>query len=159
MWRGSVLAILVRPEINQPVMTKNVVRAVPGAGLEGDYALSSPGEGKTGPDREVTLLEVEALEALKREKGIKLTFEQSRRNILTRSVPLNHLVGKKFQVGEVVLRGIRLCEPCKKLAQNTQPEVLPALIHRGGLRAEILTEGLLQVGDPIFPLEETEGQE
>ena len=140
-------------------MAKQAVRAVPNGGLEGDYAFSISREGQSDPSREVTLLESEALEALKKEQGIELTFEQSRRNILTHSVPLNHLVGKKFQIGEVVLRGIRLCEPCKKLAQNTQPEVLPALIHRGGLRAEILTEGLLQVGDPIFPLEETEGQE
>lgn len=140
-------------------MMKKAVRAIPNGGLEGDYSFLSSGEGQTDSSQEITLIEIEALDALQVEQGIDLTFEQSRRNILTSSVPLNHLVGKKFQVGEVVLLGLRLCEPCKKLAQNTRPEVLPALIHRGGLRAQILTEGLLRVGDPIFPLEETERQE
>jgi MOSC domain-containing protein YiiM len=65
-------------------------------------------------------------------------------------VPLNHLVDKEFHVGEVRLRGVRLCEPCQHLAGLTQPRVLPALVHRGGLRAEILTDGYIRTGDPIF---------
>ena len=67
---------------------------------------------------------------------------------------LNRLVDKKFKVGEVALRGIRLCEPCQYLAKNTQPQVLPGLLHRGGLRAEILSEGMIRVGDSVDFIQE-----
>ena len=79
--------------------------------------------------------------------------------MITENVPLNHLVGKEFRVGHVTLRGIRLCEPCAHLASLTQKEFLPAMVHRGGLRAQILTKGIICVGDTVsnfdnFPDEE-----
>jgi hypothetical protein len=107
--------------------------------------------------REVTLIEIESVEALFRgvlnaegeRLGISLTAADTRRNIATSGVPLNHLVDREFHVGAVLMRGMRLCEPCKHLEDLTQHGVVSGLIHRGGLRAQILTEGLIRVGDAI----------
>ncbi len=125
-------------------------RAVPGRGLEGDRYFNGVGTfSKPKPDREVTLIEIEALEALKRDYGIALEPADSRRNIITRGVLLNHLVGREFKVGAVALRGLRLCEPCSHLEELANRRVRPGLIHRGGLRAQILTGGVIRVGDPV----------
>jgi len=136
------------------------VRAVPGRGLEGDRYFAGTGFYSTTPShggREVTLIEMEAVEALfggvinaegKRPR-IRLAAADARRNVVTAGVPLNHLVDREFSVGAVRMRGTRLCEPCKHLEQLTQPGVLSGLIHRGGLRAVILNEGLIHVGDVI----------
>ena len=130
------------------------VNAIAGRGLEGDRYFNKKGTfSKTpGPDREFTLIEIEAIEALKRDYGADLDPGESRRNIVTRGVPLNHLVGRQFKVGEVMLRGIRLCEPCGHLERLSGREVLPGLIHRGGLRAEVLTSGAIRLYDPVEPL-------
>ncbi|MBK9795167.1 MAG: MOSC domain-containing protein [Holophagaceae bacterium] len=126
--------------------------AIAGLGLEGDrYTLGtgtfSP---KPKPSRQITLIEAEAIEALERELGMLLTPGETRRNLVTRGVALNHLVGRDFTVGEVRLRGHELCEPCGDLARMTgKPQILPGLTHRGGLRAEILEGGRIRVGDPV----------
>jgi MOSC domain-containing protein YiiM len=127
------------------------IRAQSGQGLEGDRYFKQAGtfSKKGEPDREITLIEIEAIEALQNEKGVKLDPGASRRNIVTRGVPLNHLVGLEFSAGEVKLRGLRLCEPCSHLAKLTHKEVLPGLVHRGGLRAQILTGGTIRVADPV----------
>lgn len=126
-------------------------RAISGKGLEGDRYFTQTGtySKKPRPDREVTLIEVEAIEALAREYKIALEPGAARRNIVTRGVPLNHLVGREFRVGDVTLRGLRLCEPCAHLERLSHSGVGEALIHRGGLRAQILTDGLIRVGDSI----------
>lgn len=127
------------------------VRAVAGQGLEGDRYFTQTGtySKKPRPDREVTLIEIEAIEALKRDHGIELDPGASRRNIVTRGVPLNHLVGRKFRVGQATLLGQRLCEPCAHLEGLSTKGVMRGLIHRGGLRAQILTGGTIRVGDPV----------
>ncbi|TMI90280.1 MAG: MOSC domain-containing protein [Bacillati bacterium ANGP1] len=127
------------------------VRAVPGQGLEGDRYFHRKGtySEKPGPDREVTLIEIEAIEALKRDYRVALDPGDSRRNIATRGVPLNQLVGREFTVGAVGLRGIRLCEPCGHLEGLTREGVRAGLVHRGGLRAQILTGGVIRPGDPV----------
>ena len=121
------------------------VRAIPGRGLEGDRYFDNKGRAPEAK-RELTLIEAEAIEALKRELDVDYSLSDSRRNVVTRGVPLNHLVGKEFWVGDVKARGIMLCEPCAHLQKLTIKQVLPGLIHRGGLRAEILTEGTIRVG-------------
>lgn len=133
------------------MVTAKDVRAVAGKGLEEDRYFKQIGSysHNPGPDREVTLIEVEAIEAMKREYGVDIKPEDSRRNIATRGVPLNHLVGRDFRVGEVTLRGIRLCEPCGHMAEMTHKEVLRGLVHRGGLRAQILKSGMIRVGDTV----------
>ena len=124
--------------------------AIPGVGLEGDrYATRQGTFFKPQPDYELTLIEAEAIEALQREYGVELAPGEARRNVVTRGVPLNHLVGREFCVGVVRVRGIRLCEPCDHLQRLTGSPVIKGLRHRGGLRAQILTQGAIRVADPI----------
>lgn len=127
------------------------VRAVPGQGLEGDRYFQKQGTfWKDQPDFEVTLIESEAFDGMRRESTLDLDSAEGRRNLVTRGVALNHLVDREFQVGEVRMRGIRLCEPCSHLAKiSGKPGILGGLIHRGGLRAQILTAGSVKVGDPV----------
>lgn len=125
-------------------------RAVPGKGLEGDRYFYRQGTFfKPQPDRELTLIEAEAIEAMKRELDVDFGLSDSRRNVVTRGVPLNHLVGKEFWIGEVKALGLRLCEPCSHLQKLSHDKVLPGLVHRGGLRAQILTEGTIRVGEKV----------
>jgi len=126
------------------------VDAIPGTGLAGDrYALKVGTFSKPSPDHELTLIEAEAIEALGRDYQVELACSEARRNIVTRNVPLNHLVGREFEIGGVRIRGIRLCEPCDHLQKLTGKPVIKGLLHRGGLRAQILTPGTIRVGDAV----------
>lgn len=151
MFKGTVVAIHIAPDAAAKMIPVKEVRAVPGQGLEGDRYFHRKGtySEKPGPDREVTLIEIEAIEALKRDYRVALDPGDSRRNIATRGVPLNQLVGREFTVGAVGLRGIRLCEPCGHLEGLTREGVRAGLVHRGGLRAQILTGGVIRPGDPV----------
>jgi MOSC domain-containing protein YiiM len=151
MFQGQLIGIFITPTAGQPLQAVAQALAIPGKGLEGDRYFQGTGlySDRPGPDREVTLIEIEALQALKEEEGIALAPAETRRNLLTQGVPLNHLVGKEFQVGKVILRGVRLCEPCGYLAKLTRPEVTPALVHRGGLRAQVVSGGVLRTGDVV----------
>ena len=151
LWQGEVVSISIAPAARASMVSVREVGAVAGRGLEGDRYFYQTGTyaHKPGPDREVTLIAHEAIEAFEREFGAQLNAGDARRNIVTRDVPLNDLVGREFRVGEVLLRGIRLCEPCAHLAQLTGQKVVPGLVHSGGLRAQILTNGTIHVGDLI----------
>lgn len=148
---GTVVSIHISPAAEKPLVAVESVRAVPGRGLEGDRYFAGSGfySNNMEPKREVTLIESEALEALERDYGISLAPGESRRNITTRGVALNHLIGREFNVGTVMLRGLKLCEPCNHLASLTQDQVRVGLVHRGGLRCQILTEGVIRPGDAI----------
>ena len=125
--------------------------AVVGKGLEGDRYFIGVGtySNEPGGGRDLTLIEIEAIEALKRDYGIELDLPQARRNIITRGVPLNHLVGQVFKVGEVTLRGVRLCDPCAHMEKLSRKGALRGLVHRGGLRADIMQGGMIRMGDAI----------
>ncbi len=153
MFTGSVHSIHIAAVASEPTTSVDEARAVPGKGLEGDRYFQGTGtySGRPGPDRELTLIEIETIEALERDYQMKIEPGQARRNIVTRGVPLNHLVGLEFSVGEVRLRGLRLNEPCNHLASLTEDKVKHGLVHRGGLRAQILTEGVIRPGDAIQP--------
>ena len=152
MFEGKVISINITRSAAAPMQSVNQVRAVPGQGLEGDRYFYKQGSFyKPQPDRELTLIEAEAIEAMKRELDVDYGLGDSRRNIVTRDVPLNHLVGKEFWIGEVKARGLKLCEPCAHLQKLSHQKVLPGLVHRGGLRAQILTEGTIQLGDIVKP--------
>jgi MOSC domain-containing protein YiiM len=144
-------AIFVAPGKAAPMEALDEVDAIAGAGLAGDrYAEGSGTFSRSSPDRHVTLIEVEALEAAERDYGISIPPEGTRRNLLTRGAYLNHLVDRIFHVGDVRLRGVELCEPCDTLEKSLgKPGVRGALLHRGGLRAEILEGGTLKVGDKL----------
>jgi len=152
---GEVVSIHISPEAEGAMRSIGTVRAVPGRGLEGDRYFRAAGtySNRPGTGREVTLIELEAIEAMARDNEVQITPGDARRNVVTRGVALNHLVGREFRVGGVRLRGVRLCEPCSHLEGLTRRGVLDGLVHRGGLRAQILTEGEIRVGDPIEPLE------
>ncbi len=150
MWNGTVESIHVASVAEGPPQSVAQAVAIPGAGLEGDrYALKLGTFFKPEPDHELTLIEVEAIEALRRDYRVELAVGEARRNIVTRNVPLNHLVGKEFAIGDVRIRGIRLCEPCDHLQKVTGKSVIKGLLHRGGLRAQILTPGTIRVGDVV----------
>lgn len=151
MFKGTLLSIHLAPSAAAVPGTVPQASAVRGKGLEGDRYFDGRGTWSTHPGtgREVTLIEMEALEAVKRDYGLELAPGEARRNLVTRRVPLNHLVGREFRVGEALLRGMRLCEPCEHLEGLTRQGVRNALAHRGGLRAEIIRGGTIRVGDVI----------
>ena len=153
MWQGSVVSIHIASEAAKALESVAEVRAIAGRGLEGDRYFNKIGtySNHPGSGREVTLIEAEAIEALARDAKVTLPPGASRRNIMTRGVPLNHLVGVRFQVGDVVLEGTRLCEPCMHLEGLTQEGVRAGLIHRGGLRTVIVRGGTMRVGDIVRP--------
>ncbi len=154
MWQGEVVGIYIAPGGSQPMQAVAEARAVTGKGLEGDRYFRQVGtySDKPGPHREVTLIALEALEAVRRETGIALAPGKSRRNVVTRGVPLNDLVGQTFRLGPVRVRAVRLCPPCQHLEDLAGlPGVMKALVDRGGLRVQVLADGSIRVGDPIRP--------
>jgi MOSC domain-containing protein YiiM len=145
---GRVEGIFIGPPLALPGPVERV-RAVAGKGLEGNrYFLGEP-----EPGAALTLIEAEALEGLERDTGIRLSAAESRRNVLTRGIDLNALVGKRFRLGAAECYGVELCEPCTSLERVTQRGVIKGLTHRGGLRADILTDGEVRVGDDVAPAE------
>lgn len=152
MSTGTIEFIYIAPKATAPTIAVDEILAIPGVGLEGDrYALRQGTFFKPEPAFELTLIEAEAIEALKRDYNVELAPGESRRNLVTRGVALNHLVGRDFQIGEVKAHGIRLCEPCSHLQRLTGRPVIKGLLHRGGLRAQILTQGAIRVGDTVRP--------
>ena len=156
LFRGDVVSVYAAASAGAPMESLQHVQAIAGRGLEGDRYFNGTGywSKNTAVSREITLIEIESIEALAREKQIEIDPGAARRNIVTRGVPLNHLVGCEFQVGSVRLRGTRLCEPCQYLESLTTKGLLAGLIHRGGLRAVILYSGTVGVGDQITPCAE-----
>ncbi len=147
----SVVSIHIAATGKAPMQGVREARAVPGKGLESDRYFSQSGtfSNDPGSGRDLTLIEGEALEALQRDYQVALDAGSSRRNIVTRGVALNHLVGREFYIGEVIARGMRLCEPCAHMEKLTVKGALRGLIHRGGLRADIVHGGIIRVGDAI----------
>ncbi len=147
---AGVVAIHLAEVESGPVHAVDRVEAVAGAGLRGDRYFA-PG---AKPAEQLTLIESEELERLASEAGIELASGESRRQLTTRGVRLNPLVGRRFRVGDVECRGIELCEPCSHLQKLTgRPGLMRALAHRAGLNAEILTGGEIAVGAVIEVLD------
>ena len=147
---GRVEGIYISPEkglLPEPVES---VRALAGRGLEGNRYFY---DGDAPPGRAITLIAAEAVEAMEREHGISIEPRESRRNVVTRGVDVNDLVGKRFRVGDVECQGVELCEPCAHLQAMTKPGVIKGLLHRGGLNADILNDGAINVGDAIVAVD------
>jgi MOSC domain-containing protein YiiM len=135
---GTVEGITLVLDTTGATRVVETVTAEPGRGLEGDY------------HGDLTLVAAEALERLEEDTGIALTGEQTRRNVLTRGIDLNALVGQRFTVGDVEAVGVELAEPCTKLQRiSGEPGVLRGLVHRGGLRADLVSGGTISVGDAV----------
>ena len=153
MASGTLAQIFITQVKAAPMQARAEIQVRAGAGLQDDRYARQAGTFSTPPEklgRHVTLIEQEAIDAVPREYQIPLAPGETRRNLITRGVALNHLVGREFRVGNVTLRGIKLCEPCGHLETLTRPGVMNALKHRGGLRADVLSDGVLRVGDPII---------
>lgn len=150
MPEATVVAIFTAPEKHVPLVSRDEVNAVAGRGLEGDRYFNA--EGWDEPKREITLVELEAVEAANRDYDLGLTPEDMRRQIVTKGIALNHLVDREFTVGDVRCRGIKLNEPCNHLRKLADKPLIKPMIHRGGLRAQILESGTIRVGDPILSL-------
>jgi MOSC domain-containing protein YiiM len=150
MLAGKVIGIYISPKRGEPTTAVEQIYVVPGKGIRGDryFRQIENGEMHSKSGQEITLIEIEAISALL-DENIRITPDQTRRNIITQGVPLNDLVGCVFSVGNIHLRGIRLCEPCNYLASLTDTRVLTGLKHRGGLRAEIIIEGFININDSI----------
>jgi MOSC domain-containing protein YiiM len=151
MFKGTLVSIHIAPGGAAPARTLAEARVVPGKGIEGDRYFIGKGtwSNHPGTGREVTLIELEAIEAIKSESGIELVPKDARRNLVTRGVPLNHLVGREFTIGGILFKGMRLCEPCEHLEGLTAKGVKGALTHRGGLRTVVVQEGTIRTGDAI----------
>ncbi len=151
--QGTVIAIHIAATGAAPMRSVANAQVVVGRGVEGDRYYSKLGtySNQPGSGRDVTLIEIEAIDGLKRDYEVQLDPGQSRRNIVTRGIALNHLVEQEFRIGDVLLRGTRLCEPCAHMEKLTVKGTMRGLIHRGGLRAEIIKGGTIRVGDRIFP--------
>ena len=151
MSNGTIQSIHVTAAAKEPMRSVDQVHAIPGVGLDGDrYALKLGTFSKpTATDFELTLIEAESLDAMQRDYSLQLAAGDARRNLVTRGVALNHLVGREFTIGEVKVRGMRLCEPCGYLQKLTGIDVIKGLRHRGGLRAQILSDGFIRVGDTV----------
>jgi MOSC domain-containing protein YiiM len=153
MWNGTLLSIHIASAGRAPMEALQTANLIAGEGIAGDRYATGTGHYSAFPDiREVTLIETETLEALRRDHQIDLLPEEHRRNLTTQNVPLNHLVGRRFRVGSVVLEGGRLNTPCRYLELVTGKTVNDILIHRSGLNCRIIKGGTIQVGDTIHPL-------
>src|SRR5215831_4153913 len=149
---GRVVQILVSSSPSAIMEERQSARAVPGRGLEGDRYFDGNGTFSPHPMKpayELTLIEKEKIDEFRLQSGLPFTSHLARRNVVTQGIDLNSLVGKLFSIGEVTARGIKLCEPCDHLAGISFPEVLKALVHKGGLRAQIVTGGVVRVGDSV----------
>jgi MOSC domain-containing protein YiiM len=154
---GQVEAIHIAPGASAPMQALSEVQAVAGGGLAGDRYYAGVGFYSARPTdpgaREVTLFEAEVLDVLASEYGITLAAAEHRRNVTTRGVRLDALLGRRFQVGQVVLEGVKDCPPCEHLEGLVGKPVLQPLVNRGGLRARVVVGGMIRVGDSIKPTE------
>jgi hypothetical protein len=149
---GTVEALAVAPAAEAGMRLLEVGTALAGRGLEGDRYAAGAGtfspRGEQRPGYDLTLIAAEVLDVLAA-AGVPVEFAATRRNVLTRGVDVNALVGRTFRIGGVLCRGRRLCEPCAHLERLSGPGLLRPLIHRGGLRADVLADGEIRRGAPI----------
>jgi MOSC domain-containing protein YiiM len=153
---AHVEAIHIARDASVPMVAVSEVEACAGEGLVGDRYFEKRGFYSPRPTepgaREVTLFEGEVLDWLGSEHGISMVAGEHRRNLTTRGVRLNDLLGQRFQVGEVVLEGVKDCPPCEHLQGLAGKPVLRPLVDRGGLRARVVEGGVLRVGDALVVL-------
>lgn len=154
IFAGSVEAIYVAPAAKAEMSAVDEVRAVADVGLEGDrYAEGAGTWSKPGRRHgQLTLIEAEAIAAAGEASSTDIDAAQTRRNIVTSGVPLNHLVGQRFRVGEAIVEGAELCEPCTHIEKLSGQKIRKPLVHRGGLNAIIIEGGRIARGDAVQPL-------
>ena len=139
--------IFIAPARDAPVRSLTTVEAIAGCGLQGDRYANQRNRKDDG--QQLTLIEAEAIEQFVTETGLAMRLDEPRRNLVTRGIDLNALVGRYFRIGDCELEGVELCEPCGKWARNTHREVMRFFLHRGGLNARIVTGGTIDVAMSI----------
>lgn len=152
-WIGRVEHLHIAPRSFLPMRSMQRLELVVGRGITGDRYSTGEGFYSDRPEegRQVTLFEAETLEALLRDHKVTLVPSDHRRNVTVRDVPLNHLVGRRFRIGEVLLEGTRLSTPCRHIEQITGQDIFTILINRSGLHARILTGGEIALDDIVRP--------
>ena len=157
MTEGSIRGIYVAPAKGAGVMGHQKVSLRAGKGIEGDRYFSQTGKNRSHykgqPDWEITLIESEVIEAFNQQQGHSFHESDFRRNLVTQGIGLNDLVGKSFTINNVSFYGVQLCEPCASLQRRLAVSILPELVGKGGLRAQIRGNGVIAVGDPLTPVE------
>jgi ADP-ribose pyrophosphatase YjhB (NUDIX family) len=155
---SMIESIHIAASAGGPMVSLQAVDVRAGVGLAGDrYAAWAGFWRDTRVSRDVTLIESETIADLAISYGIKLSPGATRRNLTTRGVRLNELAGTFFWIGDVLAKGTKLCEPCTHLVELTGKPLLQPLVHRGGLRADLLMDGTIHCGDPVLPVEEQPG--
>ena len=149
---GRVEAVYIAEESTAETEPVQRVTAVARRGLEGDRHFDKRSRRGGAGGKDLTLIEAEAIEGLREDTGIELGLGEARRQVVTRGIRLNDLVGRRFTVGDVECVGVELCDPCRHMEQLTQPGVLRGLVDRGGLRADIVVSGEIAVGDAVREL-------
>jgi len=148
---GKIKHIYITSAAGEAMRALTQVSVMPGKGIQGDRYASGQGtfseQLKGNPAAELSLIESEVIDAFNQEHKQAVSYHDFRRNIVTTGIRLNALVGKTFYIGPIQLRGLRLCEPCAHLATTVNALVLPHLVGRGGLRAQILSPGEMTLGD------------
>jgi MOSC domain-containing protein YiiM len=155
---GILLAIYVADHAGGPMRSVEDAQLISGQGIVGDRYFAGTGRFSPAvqdPFHEVTLIEIEQITQFNTAYGLTLGPEDLRRNLITEGVDLNALVGSEFNVGSAVLKGLKLCEPCKYLAGMTHKDVLGGLLHRAGLRAGIVQGGLVRARDAVYSARRT----
>jgi MOSC domain-containing protein YiiM len=151
---GKIVKLLISKDPKSAMLKVNQIVLEAGKGIFGDRYYNQEGtfsnKGKIEPDRDVTLIEIEKIDALNNEHNLDITAEDLRRNIVVSNCDLNSLVDKEFQIGEVVLKGLRLCEPCKYLSDKlNEKKVLSEMVHKAGLRAQIIKSGSIDLNSQV----------
>jgi MOSC domain-containing protein YiiM len=152
---GEVVLVAIAADATAPMRVVERATARAGRGLEGDRYFDGAGT-FSNPDaggNDLTLVAAEVLDALELPSGNRLAYEDARRNVVTRGIDLNALVGRRFRIGDVECVGRRLCEPCAHLERLTERGTLRALVHKGGLRADVLSDGVVEAGAEVRPVE------
>ncbi len=154
-WTGVVRHLHITPRAFLPMKPFSELTLVAGKGIEGDRYMIGRETGfysdKPEEGRQVTLFEIETLEALSRDAKVTLLPEEHRRNVTVQGVPLNHLVGRQFWLGDTMLEATRLSIPCRHIEEIVGKAVFDPLINRSGLNCRILKGGMVRVGDPVRP--------
>jgi MOSC domain-containing protein YiiM len=152
-WTGLVRHLHITPRAFLPMRAMPSITLIAGRGIEGDRYMIGSEEGfyshKPEEGRQGTLFELETLVALKRDRKIELGPEEHRRNVTVEGVPLTHLVGRRFWLGETLLEATRLSIPCRHIEEITGKAIFDPLINRSGLNCKIIQGGIVKVGDLV----------
>lgn len=154
--QGQLLGIFIAKEKSASTYALERAHIHAGVGIEGDRYFSQQGTFSKGKKkhRELTMIEIESVIAIKRDYGVEVLPKDLRRNLLVKDVALNHFVGKKLRIGDVVVEGIELCEPCGYLSDLLNHPLKDALKHRGGLRCRVITGGEVKLSMPVVRVDE-----